>query len=186
MKRKISITVLVPVLVSLVLSACAVGKNKNYTDETLLGTTDMEGFEITAYFYKNEDGSAILDLCDSSGTPFQSFDFPVEGEYYTNLDYEYAIENGLFQDMNFDGYKDLYIPCSVITPNLEGMAWLWDTEKDEFVLSDELSRLYELTVFSDEELITSQDYAHENGILCSEYKWENGKLVKTGEYTVHN
>ena len=65
------------------------------------------------------------------------------------------------------------------------MAWLWSSDEKKLVLSEELSELYELTVFADEELITSQDYSSPDGILCSEYKWENGKLTKVGEYTVN-
>ncbi len=168
------------------LVSCADKYEEYHTEDNKIGTVTVDEKELTAYYFLLEDGSAVLDVCDSKSKILQTIEFPVQSDYYTSLDFDFGFANAIFQDMNFDGHKDLYVPCSVTTPNLEGMAWLWDSDKGEFVLSEELSALYELTVFPDEKLITSQDYANEDGILCKEYKWENGKLVQTGEYIINN
>ena len=166
------------------LFACKPSYKVFHTKENMLGRVTVDGSKLTAYFFLIEDGSAVLDICNTEEKTVQQILFPLKGEYYASLDFEYAFSYGLFQDMNFDGYQDLYIPCSVTTENLQGMAWLWDTEEESFVLSHELSSLYELTVFPEEKLITSQDYTDPEKILCKEFAWENGKLLQVGEYTV--
>ena len=174
---------------SLLLCACSRTPNyKKYRiEKNKIDTVTVGDKEITGYFFLIKDGSAVVELCDSENNVLQSMSFPAEGnEYYTSLDFSFAFKEAKFQDMNFDQHLDLYIPLSVTTPNLEGMAWLWDTENSAFVLSEELSKLYELTVFPDEKMITSNDYSSPDGIVCSEYKWEDGKLTKVNEYTVTN
>lgn len=141
--------------------------------------------KLEAYLFRLEDESAVLELKKpDSQDIIKSVSLPVTGEYYTYLDFEYAFDNIEFIDINFDGYTDIYLPCSITTANLQGMAWLWDNDDSSYVLSEELSVLSELTVFSDEKLITSQDYSDPSGILCKEFKWENGKLIQTSEYTI--
>ena len=66
------------------------------------------------------------------------------------------------------------------------MAWLWDKESCKFVLSDELSKIYELTVDPDKKTVSGTDYAAEEGPLYTEYEWKEGKLIKTDEYTINN
>ena len=187
MKTKKLLLVALSLLLSLFLLSCSVSYKEYRTDENRARVFDVGGKTLSAYFFVVEDEEkAVFELCDTDGKVTQSFEFPFDGnDYYTSLDFEFAFDGVAAQDMNFDGENDLYIPLSVTTPNLEGMAWLWDEKEGEFVLSEELSALYELTVFPDEELITSQDYSNPDGVLCSEYKWEGGKLVKVGEYTVN-
>lgn len=172
------------VILSLLLSSCGYKYEKFHTEENIMGETEISDKELSAYFFLLEEGGAVMDICNGEGELIQSLSFPKESEYYVSLDFDFAFEMAKFQDMNFDGLADLYVPCSTTTPNLEGMAWLWNSEAGEFVLSEELSALYELTVYPDEELITSQDYSDPASVLCKEFKWENGKLVQTGEYTV--
>ncbi|MBE6714639.1 MAG: hypothetical protein E7575_05080 [Ruminococcaceae bacterium] len=158
-----------------------------HTEENLIATAKLDKeTEICAYLFAVEDSGAVLEIKKKDSQKIiESISLPEEGEYYTVLDMDFASQNTVFQDMNFDGFIDLYVPCSVITPNLEGMAWLWDSEKSKFILSEELSSLYELCVFPEDELITSQDYSDPSAILCKEFIWENGKLVQVGEYTVN-
>ncbi len=177
--------ILLCILACALLTSCAPTYKKYHTEESIAVSTAVDGEKANAYFFLIEDGSAVMDICRDNGNRLQRIELAVSCDYYASLDFDFAFANAVFQDMNFDGEMDLYIPCSVTTVNLEGMAWLWDSEKGEFVLSDELSKLYELTVFPDEELITSQDYSSPDGILCSEYKWEKGKLTKVGEYTIN-
>lgn len=167
------------------LTSCAPSYKEHHTEKNVAASTALDGKKANAYFFLIEDGSAVMDICLENGDRIQRIELPKEGEFYVSLDFDFAFANAVFQDMNFDGEMDLYIPCSVTTANLEGMAWLWSSDEEKLVLSEELSELYELTVFADEELITSQDYSSPDGILCSEYKWENGKLTKVGEYTVN-
>jgi len=173
------------VSVSLLLSSCAPAYKEYHVTENVIDISERGGEEQTSYFFLTDDGSAVLDICNEKGGRLQRFEFPQSSDYYASLDFEYAFASAVFQDMNFDGKDDLYVNGTATTENLEGMAWLWDEKEGEFVLSEELSALYELTVFPDEELITSQDYSNPDGVLCSEYKWEGGKLVKVGEYTVN-
>ena len=186
MKNKILSVVLATVIVSTaLLTSCAPSYKSYHTEENIVASSAVGGKKTVAYLFKNEESEAYMDICSDDGDRILRIDLPEESEYYASLDYDYAVEHTVFQDMNFDGELDLYVPCSVTTANLEGMAWLWDEEAGKFVFSEELSALYELTVFPDEELITSQDYSDPDCILCSEYKWEDGKLVKIGEYTVN-
>lgn len=182
---KLTATLLFCMTVTVLLSSCAPSYKDYHTEENIAASSAVGGEKVIAYLFKTDDTNAVMDICRESGKRIYRIDLPAESEYYASLDFDYAFSNTVFQDMNFDGEMDLYVPCSVTTANLEGMALLWDTKKNEFVLSEELSALYELTVFPDEELITSQDYSDPDGILCSEYKWEDGKLVKVGEYTVN-
>ena len=174
------------VLSALMIFSCAPNYKEYRTEENTLATVEVDGHSYTVYFFCLPEGGAVMEFADNNNEKKieSSIDFPESGDYYASLDFDFAFYKAAFQDMNFDGYTDLYVPCSATTENLEGMAWLWDTEKGEFVLSEELSALYELTVFPNEELITSQDYSSPDGILCKEFKWENGKLVQTGEYTI--
>lgn len=179
------------VLLAVSVIACGCSKTPNYkkyrTELNRIDTVTVDGTELTAYFFLLKEGNAVLDVCNSEGEVLQSFEFPADGnEYYTSLDFSFAFKEAKFQDMNFDSHLDLYLPLSVTTPNLEGMAWLWDTESKTFVLSKELSKLYELTVFPEKKIITSCDYSSPDGITRSEYKWEDGKLVSVSEYTVTN
>ncbi len=167
------------------LFSCGYKYEKYHIEENIIGKTNVSDKELCAYFFALEDGSALLDLCNTDGETVQSLSFPESGDHYAFLDFEFAFENAVFQDMNFDGEDDLYVPCSVTTENLEGMAWLWDSDKGQFTLSDELSALYELTVYPEEELICSQDYSDPAAILCKEFKWEDGKLTQVGEYTIN-
>ena len=189
-KRTIIRALLCVVLAFCAIFSCACTKSyKKYRkEENLCKKATVEKHSFEAYFFLLPEGNAVLQLTDEKNDSkvHQTFEFPAEGEFYTSLDFSFAFDGLSFQDMNFDGKLDLYVPCSVTTPNLEGMAWLWDSEKDTFVLSKELSALYELTVFPDEKLITSQDYTAPDGILCREFVWENGKLLQTGEYTINN
>lgn len=184
--KSISLCLLTLTLIisSAMLFSCSKYK-KFHTEENKIATVAVDGYNLTAYFFLLEDESAVLDLCDEEGKRFQSFEFPTESEYYTSLDFSFAVEMTVFQDMNFDGIADLYVPCSVTTPNLEGMAWLWDSDKKEFVLSEELSALYELTLYPEDEVLSSQDYSDPEKILCREYQWENGKLKMISEYTIN-
>lgn len=186
MKNKILSIILAALIASAaLLTSCAPSYKSYHTEENIAASSAVGGGKVIAYLFKTDDTNAVMDLCRDDGKRIYRIDLPAESEYYVSLDFEYAFANTVFQDMNFDGELDLYVPCSVTTANLEGIALLWDTEKGKFVLSEELSALYELTVFPEDELITSQDYSNPEGILCSEYKWEDGKLVKVGEYTVN-
>ena len=167
------------------LTSCAPAYTEHHTEENVAASTALGKEKAIAYFFLVEDGRAVMDICREDGKRIQRIELPVYGEFYACLDFEYAFDCTVFQDMNFDGEMDLYIPCSVTTANLEGMAWLWDSDEERLVLSEELSELYELTVFPEDKLITSQDYSDPEAILCSEYKWEKGKLTKVGEYTVN-
>ena len=183
--RLLSVILIICIVGITLLTSCTPAYKEFHTEDNVAVTNEIADEKLTAYFFILDDGSAVMDICRENGDRVQRLEFPTADEHYASLDFDYAFENAVFQDMNFDGVDDLYVPCSVTTENLEGLAWLWDGEAGEFVLSEELSALYELTVFPDEELITSQDYSHPDGILCSEYKWEEGKLVKIGEYTVN-
>lgn len=180
----VCLTALALIASSTMLFSCSKYK-KFHIEENEVATAAVDGYKLTAYFFLPEDGNAVLDLCDEEGKLFQSFEFPSKGEYYTSLDFEFAFERTVFQDMDFDGNVDLYVPCSVTTPNLEGMAWLWDTKEKEFTLSEELSALYELTVYPEDEVLSSQDYSDPEKILCREYQWEDGKLKIISEYTIN-
>jgi len=186
MKTKKLLLVALSLLLSLFLLSCSVSYKEYRTDENRARVFDVGGKTLSAYFFVVEDEEkAVFELCDTDGKVTQSFEFPFDGnDYYTSLDFEFAFDGVAAQDMNFDGENDLYIPLSVTTPNLEGMAWLWDSKEECFVLSEELSALYELTVYPEDKIIASQDYTADNGILCKEFTWEDGKLVQTGEYTI--
>ena len=166
------------------LTSCAPSYKKYHTEENVAITTAVGGSKAIAYFFLLEDGSAVMDICREDGKRLQRIELAVSCEYYASLDFSYSFTNAAFQDMDFDGEMDLYIPCSVTTANLEGMAWLWDDEKGQFVLSEELSKLYELTIYPEDEIIASQDFSDPENIVRSEYKWENDKLVKIDEYIV--
>ncbi len=177
------------------LASCSSGpeekdsKYKSYhVKENRAGSFNVsKELKLEAYLFALEDGSAVLELKKPrSQKIIQSVSLPISNEYYSYLDFEFAFDNIDFVDINFDGYADIYLPCSVTTANLQGMAWLWNSEKCSFVLSKELSVLPELMVFADEKLITSQDHSDPSGILCKEFKWENGKLIQTSEYTISN
>ncbi len=190
MKKTATKIILTAILIlsAILLSSCSPNYKEYRVDKNIMGTVEVDGHSFTAYFFLLPEGSAVMELCDNNKDKKVActIDFPESCDYYASLDFDFAFYKAAFQDMNFDGHADLYVPCSTTTENLEGMAWLWNSEKDEFILSEELSALYELTVFPDEELITSQDYSSPDGILCKEFKWENGKLVQTGEYTINN
>lgn len=175
-------------LSAVLLCSCTPNYEEYRTDKNILTTVEVDGYSFTVYFFTISEGGAVMELCDNNNENKveSTIEFPESSDFYASLDFEFAFYKAAFQDMNFDGHADLYVPCSATTENLEGMAWLWDAKKDKYVLSEELSALYELTVFPDEELITSQDYSSPDGILCKEFKWENGKLVQTGEYTITN
>ncbi len=156
-----------------------------HTDENSIGTVTIGSTRLEGFLFTLESGEGRIEFTkEGSKKAHQAIPLPLEGEYYTLLESDYARQFATYQDMNFDGCMDLYVPCCVSTANLEGMAWLWDDGKKEFVLSEELSALYELTVYADDELITSQDYSDPAGVLCREYKWIDGILTKTGEYTM--
>ncbi len=190
MKNKVFKTILTALLLLslLILASCSPNYKEYRTDENIMGTVQVDSYSFTAYFFLLPEGGAVMELCDNNNNKkvVSTIEFPESSDYYASLDFDFAFYKAAFQDMNFDGHADLYVPCSTTTENLEGMAWLWDAEADEYVLCEELSALYELTVFPDEELITSQDYSSPDKILCKEFKWENGKLVQTGEYTITN
>lgn len=173
---------------AILLASCSPNYEKYRIDKNILSTVEVDGYSFTVYFFLLPEGGAVMELCDNNDDKKvkSTIEFPESSDYYASLDFDFAFYKAAFQDMNFDGYTDLYVPCSATTENLEGMAWLWDAEEDEYVLCEELSALYELTIFPDEELITSQDYSSPDGILCKEFKWKNGKLVQTGEYTITN
>ena len=190
MKKRIINSALIIIVACIAASSALLvscSKPKDYrTDENKFATVTEGKTQLSGYLYL-VDYNATLDICDADGNVLQSFALPnVGNEYYTSLDFSYAFEEAKFQDMNFDSFPDLYVPLSVTTTNLEGMAWLWDAEKSEFVLSDELSRLYELTVVAEEEMITSFDRTDLERIIQRDYKWEDGKLTQISEYTVTN
>lgn len=177
-------------LLSAILALTACG-GPDYSDyrvlENTIGAEKYDDKELCAYLFKPDDADARLEIVDAKkGKVVQSYDFPEVGVYYMLFEIEYAQIGAVFQDMNFDGYKDLYIPCCTSGANLEGMAWLWDKESCKFVLSDELCEIYELTVDPDKKTVSGTDYAAEEGPLYTEYEWKEGKLIKTQEYTINN
>ncbi len=182
--RIVSALLLLCMVSCALLTSCSPAYDEYHTDEHMSASGIVGGKGANAYLFLLEDESAVMDICRRNGKLIQRIELGTTGDYYTSLDFDYAFFNTVFQDMNFDGYLDLYIPCSVTTANLEGMAWLWDTAKKEFVLSKELSALYELTVVSKDKLIKSIDYLHPEGPYCTEYKWEGEKLTKVNEYIV--
>jgi len=185
-KRIISAVLLLSAIFAL--TACGEPDYSEYrTDDNLIGKEEYSGKELSAYLFKPEDADARLEIVNAEKDKVvQYVDFPENGEYYALFEMEFALPGATFQDMNFDGYKDLYIPCCAVTANLEGMAWLWDKNEGEFVLCEELCKVYELTVDAEKKIIVGTDYASKDGILRTEYKWEEGKLVKADEYIVNN
>lgn len=187
--KNIKITFLLAILIlsAFLICSCSSEYKEYHIEDNVMDSEKIDDHEFSAYFFLLPEGNAVIEITCTSccdGDVIQTIDFPAQSDYYASLDFEYAFDNAVFQDMNFDGTPDLYVPCSVTTENLEGMAWLWDGKEEAFILSEELSALYELTVFPEDKLITSQDYSSPDEILCKEFKWEKGKLVQVGEYTV--
>lgn len=168
------------------LSSCSAAPSYEefHTEENIAASSAVSDGKVIAYLFRNEDNAAFMDICRDSGKRMLRIELPEESEYYACLDYDYTLYNTVFQDINFDGEADLYVPCSVSTANLQGMVWLWDTKAKKFVFSEELSKLYELTVLKDEKIIKSTDYENLDGPLCTEYEWKNGKLSEIRSYTV--
>ena len=190
MIKKISSIILAASLIAAPAAFTACGK-PDYSDyrirDNIVGTEKYDDKEFTAYLFKPEDADARLELVDTEDMKVaQAFEFPAAGEYYALFEIEIALPGAVFQDMNFDGYKDIYIPCCASTANLEGMAWLWNKKSEKFVLSDELSKICELTVDAEKKTVSGTDYTAEEGPLYTEYEWKDGKLLKTEEYTVNN
>ena len=153
-KKVISFVLLLSAI--LALTACG---GPDYSDyrvlENTIGAEKYDDKELCAYLFKPDDADARLEIVDAKkGKVVQSYDFPEVGVYYMLFEIEYAQIGAVFQDMNFDGYKDLYIPCCTSGANLEGMAWLWDKESCKFVLSDELCEIYgSQMIYDDKDLI---------------------------------
>ena len=190
MLKKISSIILAASLLAApaALTACGEADYSDYRiSENMIGSEKYDEKELAAYLFKPEDADARLEIVDTeSETVVQSYEFPETDTYYALFELEYALPGADFQDMNFDGYKDLYIPCCASTANLEGMAWLWDKDSAAFVLCEELCELYELVIDPEEEMIMGTDYTAADGPLRTEYTWEDGKLIKTDEYTINN
>ena len=190
MIKKISSIILAASLLAAPAALTACGE-ADYSDfrvsENMIGTEKYDDQKIEAYLFKPEDADARLEIVDTkSKKVVQSHEFPESDIYYALFEIDYALRFAVFEDLNFDGYKDLYIPCCASTANLEGMAWLWDKETSSFVLSDELSKIHELMVDTRHNRITGTDYTAEEGPLQTVYEWKDGKLIKTDEYTINN
>ncbi len=163
-----------------VLSSCAQGRPEMYTSDNLAGEVSQSGDELMFYYYSDDEGGAVLDICrERGGTPklMQRISLEKSGEYYTELDFELSFDGINFEDMNFDGSPDLYLPLSGVTENLEGMAWLWDGTKKQYVLSAALSKIPELTVDSAKKCIYGCDYS-DGGESRSRYEWNGEKLIR--------
>lgn len=53
-----------------VLSSCAQGRPEMYTSDNLAGEVSQSGDELMFYYYSDDEGGAVLDICrERGGTP---------------------------------------------------------------------------------------------------------------------
>ena len=177
MKKALSLLVSCLMLVSLV--SCAAGKNSKHTAKTLAGCSEQDGTDLLFYYYEKDGGGAVLDVCTgkNGSNIIQIISLEKSGEYYIELDYELSFEGISFDDMNFDGHPDLYLPLSAVTENLQGMAWLWNVDKEQYILSDSLSKITELRTDEGKKCIYGCDYSN-GGEQRSVYTWNGSKLIR--------
>ena len=148
--------------------------NENFVGKYLFGTTPGK-----IYFWLNEDetGDMVIIKAGQSNDILMSMSFPrQESDYYALFDFDYCRDNMVIGDINFDGMNDLYLPCSVLTANVEGMVWLWNEETGKLELSDELSFIPNFTVDSENKIISGSDNSVPGSTTEYTYTWENGEL----------
>lgn len=177
MKKAIALTLMCLMLISLM--SCAGGKKSKHTAETLAGCSEQDGTDILFYYYPKDGGGAVLEVCTgvNGSEILQTIVLEQSSEYYIDLDYKLSFEGIRFDDMNFDGHPDLYMPLSTMTANLQGMAWLWNVDREQYILSESLSKIPELETDEEKKCIYGCDYSN-GGEQRSVYTWDGLRLVR--------
>lgn len=127
--------------------------------------------DITAQLWGDrETGTAMtLELLAADGTVSQTFDLSAFGGVM-------APRGLTWEDLNCDGYPDLYADKWTAANNWAYACWLWDPEAGQYRYSEELSALPS-PVFSWRTVTAN---AHEGAAWnwTSLYRWEDGELVE--------
>ena len=171
-KEKIIIAlILVLVVITGVFTAC---NGKGDTENT--STTVAEGQEQKGYSIEIDQKDAVI---SKDGKKIQKIKFPKDVDYIVNIGY--ARSHYEFIDMNFDGKEDLYIAVSKIDNIINYFCWIYDAEKDEFVYSEALSALKNISVDSKNKKILS-DVSTDDATKILSYVWKDGVLELEKEY----